>query len=327
VKDLRKTNISLLCKWWWRLENGEGLWQEIVRTKYNIKRGIVHLKVKPSNSPVWNDLIKVKELYMCGRYIQIGNGRDTDFWSDPWCGTIPLKEKFRQLAEICNEQKKSVAEIARGGWRLTFRRWLDENNQIQMRQLRDILTTCALGLDKDKPMWRREKHKRFSVRTMYTHLCRADIENQNKKLWKAKIPLKVKIFMWLLQQNAVLTKDNLAKRNWKGDKRCRFCNMDECINHLFFDCSLARYTWSLVAMVVGADCRPSNLMQFWVWSERFLPRNKNIHMIGLAAICWAVWQSRNGVCFERKNIRSPTEIICLTSYLNYRAGLSKDTMK
>jgi hypothetical protein len=69
------------------------------------------------------------------------------------------------------------------------------------------------------------------------------------------------------------------------DKRCRFCNMDESINHLFFDCSVARYTWSLVAMVVGADCQPSNLMQFWVWSERFLPRNKNIHMIGLVAIC------------------------------------------
>jgi hypothetical protein len=32
---MRKTNISLLCKWWWRLENGEGLWQEIVRRKYN----------------------------------------------------------------------------------------------------------------------------------------------------------------------------------------------------------------------------------------------------------------------------------------------------
>jgi hypothetical protein len=105
--------------------------------------------------------------------------------------------------------------------------------------------------------------------------------------------------MWLLQKNAILTKDNLAKRNWKGDKSCRFCNMDECINHLFFDCSLARYTWSLVAMVV----------------------------IRLTAICWAVWQSRNGVCFEMKKIRSPTEIICLTSYLNYWAGLSKDMMK
>jgi hypothetical protein len=36
VKDLRKMNISLLCKWWWRIKNGEGLWQEIVRKKYKI---------------------------------------------------------------------------------------------------------------------------------------------------------------------------------------------------------------------------------------------------------------------------------------------------
>jgi hypothetical protein len=36
VKDLRKMNISLLCKWWWRIKNGEVLWQEIVRKKYKI---------------------------------------------------------------------------------------------------------------------------------------------------------------------------------------------------------------------------------------------------------------------------------------------------
>jgi hypothetical protein len=26
IKDLRKLNISLLVKWWWALENEEGLW-------------------------------------------------------------------------------------------------------------------------------------------------------------------------------------------------------------------------------------------------------------------------------------------------------------
>jgi hypothetical protein len=97
---------------------------------------------------------------------------------------------------------------------------------------------------------------------MYDHLCGADIESPNKKIWKAKIPLKIKIFMWLLQQNAILAKDNILKGKWQGYKRCRFCNPYECVTHLFFDCSLARYVWSLVAMVVGADCRPSNLDQF-----------------------------------------------------------------
>jgi hypothetical protein len=44
---------------------------------------------------------------------------------------------------------------------------------------------------------------------MYDHLCSSEINNPN---WKAKIPLKVQIFMWLIQQEAILTKDNLAKK-------------------------------------------------------------------------------------------------------------------
>jgi hypothetical protein len=33
IKNSRKINISLLCKWWWRLENETGLWQDLVRAK------------------------------------------------------------------------------------------------------------------------------------------------------------------------------------------------------------------------------------------------------------------------------------------------------
>jgi len=34
IKDLRKMNVSLLAKWWWKLEQEEGLWQDIVKAKY-----------------------------------------------------------------------------------------------------------------------------------------------------------------------------------------------------------------------------------------------------------------------------------------------------
>jgi hypothetical protein len=48
-------------------------------------------------------------------------------------------------------------------------------------------------------------------------------------------------------------------------------------------------------------------------------------MVGLAAICRAIWQARNNVCFERKKIRSPTEITWSTSsFLKYWAGLQKE---
>jgi hypothetical protein len=34
ILDLQKQNISLLCKWWWKLETQHGLWQDIIKAKY-----------------------------------------------------------------------------------------------------------------------------------------------------------------------------------------------------------------------------------------------------------------------------------------------------
>jgi hypothetical protein len=39
------------------------------------------------------------------------------------------------------------------------------------------------------------------------------------------VPLKVKIFMWFLYHKVILTKDNLAKRNWNGCKNVRFVTL------------------------------------------------------------------------------------------------------
>jgi hypothetical protein len=44
----------------------------------------------------------------------------------------------------------------------------------------------------------------------------------NNKLWKFKIPLRIKVFGWYLHKGGVLTKDNLAKQNWHGNKICVF---------------------------------------------------------------------------------------------------------
>jgi hypothetical protein len=128
------------------------MWQDIVRKNYRVRGGIATLKYKPSNSPVWNDLIKIKNLYMYGRVVKIGNGEDTDFWLDAWCGDTTLKEKFSDLFEISEEQNISVAAMAGNRWRMTWRRWLNEASQTQLRQLRVILMSCALGSQKDEPV-------------------------------------------------------------------------------------------------------------------------------------------------------------------------------
>ena len=84
------------------------------------------LQRKPSNSPVWNDLLKIKDIYMKGIKMIVGKGDRTDLWHDSWCTEIALSEKFLELFNICNEQKVTVAQMACKGWRFTLRRWLNE---------------------------------------------------------------------------------------------------------------------------------------------------------------------------------------------------------
>lgn len=82
VKDLRKLNLSLLGKWWWKLEMEEGVWQEIVKKKHVKGQPLSQINHKPNDSPVWSDLLQVKDIYMQGRVVIVGDGKNSDFWQD-----------------------------------------------------------------------------------------------------------------------------------------------------------------------------------------------------------------------------------------------------
>jgi len=101
--------------------------------------------------------------------------------------------------------------------------------------------------------WNLNQSGMFTVSSMYKLLIlmyKVLISNGNvqfdKYLWKLKMPLKLKIFLWYLKRGVVLTKVNLARYNWKGNKQCCFCSSDETIQHLFFDCHIAKFLWRAV---------------------------------------------------------------------------------
>jgi uncharacterized membrane protein len=53
----------------------------------------------------------------------------------------------------------------------------------------------------------------FSVISMYQALLDLNIVPHNIYLWKLKLPLKVKVFLWFLFRRVIFTKDNLVKRS------------------------------------------------------------------------------------------------------------------
>ena len=66
--------------------------------------------------------------------------------------------------------------------------------------------------DHDTVVLKLGKSNMFTVKSVYNGLSKSESGIYRKRIWKGKIPAKIKIFLWLMTNNAILTKDNLQKR-------------------------------------------------------------------------------------------------------------------
>jgi hypothetical protein len=138
----------------------------------------------------------------------------------------------------------------------------------------------------------------FSVKSHYLAFIHNEVPNTNQQLWKLKVFLKIKIFLWYLCKGVILTKGNLIKRNWQGRKRCCFCHADETIQHLFFDCYLVRLVWAIIHAAFGLPKHGSVSHMFGNWLRRNDSNLKSLVLLGAAATCLSVWLYRNALIFE-----------------------------
>jgi hypothetical protein len=134
-----------------------------------------------------------------------------------------------------------------------------------------------MGTGKDIGVWQKGKNGKFSVESMYNQLVGDNGGDSFVRIWKAKLRYKIKIFVWLMENNAVLTKDNMIKRKWIGDAKCQLCDDLESVNHLFFKCVIARVIWGVVAQHIGACNIPSHMGQYWAWIQRWMPSATSTH--------------------------------------------------
>ena len=138
------------------------------------------------------------------------------------------------------------------------------------------------------------------MKSHYLGLIHQDTPNLNKKLWKLKTPLKIKIFLWYLRRGVILTKDNLVRRNWQGNQQCCFCHKNETIQYLFFDCRFTRMLWAIVYAAWGLP-KPRNMSNMFESWLNGIPKDfKPLVLVGAAALCWSVWLCRNAVVFDNK---------------------------
>ena len=120
--------------------------------------------------------------------------------------------------------------------------------------------------EEDEFKWTLTSNGTFTVKSYYGDLLNAHTRYLCKYLWKLKIPLKIKIFLWFLHRKELLTKDNLAKRRWIGCKKCVFCDADESAEHLFVKCTFARDIWRLVHFTFNVY-PPASIANMFEWDR------------------------------------------------------------
>jgi hypothetical protein len=95
----------------------------------------------------------------------------------------------------------------------SFRRFLNHNNVVLWNELVIRIMHVQLNDQHDVFIWDLHQHGQYTVRSLYLVLINNGMTNMNKQLWRLKALLKIKIFMWYLKKEVVLTKNNLARRN------------------------------------------------------------------------------------------------------------------
>jgi hypothetical protein len=114
-------------------------------------------------------------------------------------------------------------------------------------------------------------------------------------VWKLQVPPRIHIFLWLLANNKLLTRDNLAKRREAEDKTCLFCSEQETVHHVFFDCCVAKLAWESISNACSVDLGSDfkSVAKWWIRHEKCASLNTFT-----AAVLWSIWRLRNELCSQ-----------------------------
>lgn len=152
----------------------------------------------------------------------IKDGSQIRFWENSWLGNRPGREQYLALYSIVRRKSDTIEVVmATSPPSVTFRQDLLGPRLVAWNSLLLHLESIHLPEGTDEFRWNLHSNGKFLVSSLYNVIIYPDIPvDNNKKIWKMKIPLTTKVFCWYLRRGVILTKDNLVKRNWHGSRQC-----------------------------------------------------------------------------------------------------------
>nr|CAD1841683.1 unnamed protein product [Ananas comosus var. bracteatus] len=317
IRKLQVANSALLMKSLWKYYTSPSLpWVTLLKQKHYKRRPAAIAKSAPKGCcPIWRGIFKMQAPFLISIDFILHDGIETPFWIGRWSGHTSLRNRFPNLYEASTNTRLSVNRWCRrfaNLQNLGFDFPLNYKEDLELQQLSPMVNTLVLSPDiSDSILWRWTGDDKFSIKSASDFLLYDGLNNCSLPfLWNLKVPLRVKLFIWLAVRNKVLTTDNLMKRGWHGPTICVLCNLEgESLTHILFSCSFASSVWNCImppaglnftgtrSMVEGLDAR-------WTRMRRSAPaKYQNYIDLTFAAFCWEIWKERNRRIFENRQVR------------------------
>ncbi|XP_071920660.1 uncharacterized protein [Coffea arabica] len=266
---VRNVYNAFSCKLWWSLRTGSSLWATFMRAKYC--KGVHPCQVVSSQaaSPTWRRMVNVS----------------------------------RQV-ELCMVFRFSDVMV-NGTWdnyRLS---------QILLPPIVDqVMHSPALsGRGTDQVIWRSTQSGLFTLAAAFQEVrqgCNRSLVFS--RIWHARIPLRVSLFMLRLLMRRLPLDDVLGEMGFQLASKCLGCALatGETLEHVFSVGQLALEVWAYFQNICGIgssyDSLRAHLFDWWMFPT---PRGKQRFVFDIVPvfICWNIWKARCRAVFEGARVR------------------------
>jgi len=168
----------------------------------------------------------------------VGDGNKVRFWEDRWFGNSSLAIQFWPVYVLVNEKGKTIKDAWDGSvLKFSFRRTFPPALMDVWWEVFSIAESIVFTDESDTLVWSFNSNDIYSVQSLYAVVNFRGVKPvYPSAIWGLYIPPRVQVFLWLLSNNKLLTRDNLSKSREVFDKTCLLCSDDESIGHIFFYC-------------------------------------------------------------------------------------------
>ncbi|KAA3464775.1 reverse transcriptase [Gossypium australe] len=284
-------NISLLAKQGWRLLNfPNSLVARVFKAKYFPESNFLQLSLGSLCYYIWRSIWATKDTLEKGLMWKVGTSMNISITQDIW---IPDYVNGRLLSRVDNLQCDKVADLISSN----EREW---NKELIVNtfpeDVADSILRIPLSMEPHEDFWLRVENRRSLDPTAYA--LQNIYRDFYRKLWRAEIPTKIKIFIWKISWNYIANKVNMNIRRLVNNSLCPRCgDGEETLNHLFCECPVSIEVWRVLS---DLDLTGFTNVEFSDWLTMVVVSLSLEKCRTFCIALWSIWGDRNSRIHENQ---------------------------